>query len=55
MATITKNSKTIKIAVFSRTAWYFELKFRMRYEKDLDVDGYQNNKTLYLNYVKMAV
>ena len=44
MATITKNSKTIKITIFSRTARYFWLKFCMKYKKHLDVDWYQNEK-----------
>ena len=38
MAAVTINSKTNKIAIFSRTAKYIWLKFCMEYEKDLNVD-----------------
>ena len=44
MAAITKNSKTIKIAIFSRMARHIWLKFCMKYKYDLDVDWYQNEK-----------
>ena len=44
MAAITENSKTIKIVILCRTARYIWLKFCMKYQWDLDVDVYQNEK-----------
>ena len=35
---VTKNSKTNKIVIFSRTARYIWLKFCMKYKWDLDAD-----------------
>ena len=44
MAALTKNSKTIKIAIFSRKARYIWLKFCMKYKQDLDVNLILNEK-----------
>ena len=44
MVAIAKNSETITIAIFSRTARYIRLKFCMKYKWDLAVDWYQNEK-----------
>ena len=49
IATVTKNSKTNKIVIFSRTTKYIWLKFWMEYKKDLDAYLYQNEKYLYCN------
>ena len=44
MASITINSKTNKIVIFSRTAKYIWLKSCMRYKWDIDIDWCQNEK-----------
>ena len=46
MAAITKNSKSIKINYFSRTAKYFCLNFGMEYQWNIGIQNYKNEKNL---------
>ena len=54
MAAITKNSKNNIINFFSRTVGYFWLNFGMKYQWNIGIQNYKNEKNLYRSFVTMT-
>ena len=46
ISTVSKNSKNNKINFFSRTAGYFWLNFGVKYQWNIGIQNYKNEKNL---------
>ena len=54
MATITKNSKNIKINFYSRTTGYFWLNFGLEYQENIGIHNYINEKKMLHSFVTVT-